>query len=449
VLGLVLCVVSVCGVNLALWGSIGLLRAGSERLTRGRRLPPVMRVDARHGRRALTSVALDEVAVMIPAHNEELVIAETVRAIGRLVPLSHVHVISDGSRDATAERARAEGAQVLEIAVAGGKARALRAGLGSFRLTERFRAVLLLDADTRLDDRYFHAALPLFDDPGIAAVAGCASTVWAPRGRSFLANVLTAHRERVYFVFQRAVKYGQAGRHTNVVPIVPGFASLYRTSVLDKIEIDAPGLVIEDFNMTFDLHHGKLGRVGFTPRAIAYTQDPHRLADYHKQVRRWTLGFWQTVRRHGVWIGRFWLALGLMIAEVLSCAVALAAATAAALVLATGSLVDHLAGTAAPLGAPVDVVGAHLGWATLLLGIVLPDYALTCVTAWCQRRPSYLLLGLFFLPLRLLDSVAALRSLAGAFRKGSSGRWVSPQRQAPTPVADAVGADNDLVDVVV
>ena len=42
------------------------------------------------------------------------------------------------------------------------------------------------------------------------------------------------------------------------------------------------------------------------------------------QIRRWTLGYWQTVRRHGLLhIGRFWTALTLQIAELISSIISL------------------------------------------------------------------------------------------------------------------------------
>ena len=47
---------------------------------------------------------------------------------------------------------------------------------------------MLLDADTRLDPGYFEAALPLFDDPDIVAVAGCAHSNWHTPGMSFVAG---------------------------------------------------------------------------------------------------------------------------------------------------------------------------------------------------------------------------------------------------------------------
>ena len=57
------------------------------------------------------------IAIIVPAHNEELLIAETVRsafALNYPKELLAVLVIADNCSDATAELARGEGARVLE-----------------------------------------------------------------------------------------------------------------------------------------------------------------------------------------------------------------------------------------------------------------------------------------------------------------------------------------------
>ena len=69
--------------------------------------------------------------------------------------------------------------------------------------------------------------------------------------------------------------------------------------------------------MTFEVHHKHLGRIAFHPGVQAYTQDPDNLRDYTRQMRRWCLGFWQTVRRHGFWPSRFCLALAVTVFELL------------------------------------------------------------------------------------------------------------------------------------
>ncbi|GAP54097.1 poly-beta-1,6-N-acetyl-D-glucosamine synthase [Arthrobacter sp. Hiyo6] len=255
-----------------------------------------------HGRHRARGVRIlpANVAVLIAAHNEALVISETIRAAAALVPVRNIHVISDMSADDTAALARAAGVKVLELEANRGKAGALAEGIAHFDLCRKFKVVMLLDADTRPTPDYLETGLPLFSDPSVVAVAGRARSITTPPPSTALGRFLVAYRDRLYVVVQLLLKYGQAARGANVVSIVPGFASMYRTSALAKIKVLAPGLVIEDFNMTFEIHAKKLGRIAFHPSAaVAYTQDPDNLQDYIKQVRRWILGFWQTVRRMG------------------------------------------------------------------------------------------------------------------------------------------------------
>ncbi len=116
---------------------------------------------------------------------------------------------------------------------------AIRAGLERFRIADRFPLLLLLDADSRPRPDYLRTALPLFTDDGVVAVAGRATTsTETPATR--MGRFLTAYRERTYVCTQYLHKFGQAAAGADAVAIVPGFASLYRTDVLDRIDIDAP-----------------------------------------------------------------------------------------------------------------------------------------------------------------------------------------------------------------
>lgn len=278
-----LLVVAVLGVNFTLWGAIGLLRALSSR---GASTP------------SDTRLTVDDVAVLMATHNEELVITDSLESVAKLLPRHNIHVVSDGSTDRTVELARLQGVHVVETPENIGKAGALEEGIRRFGLVDQYAVVLLLDADTRLEHDYFEHTLPFFDDDNIVAVAGCATSDWTTPPRTTLGALLVTHRARVYALTQRLLKYGQTWQPTNATFIVPGFASMYRTRALPKIKIDRPGLVIEDFNMTFEVYRQRLGKVGFSLAGHAATQDPDAFEDYLKQTRRWALGFWQSVRRH-------------------------------------------------------------------------------------------------------------------------------------------------------
>ena len=237
-------------------------------------------------------------AVLIPAHNEALVIEESLRSIMALVPRDNVHVVSDGSTDATVEIARRAGARVIETQENVGKAGALEEAIGRFDLIQRFPVVMLLDADTRVEPGYFTAALPMFDHPQVVAVAGCVRTA-RDRRMTLGGKVLVGHRTRIYAIGQRALKFGQTWLRFNATPIVPGFASLYRTEVLPQHR-DEPARA-GDRGLQHDVRGvpeaAGQGRL-HAARGGRSRQDPDNLRDYVRQTKRWAVGLWQTVRRH-------------------------------------------------------------------------------------------------------------------------------------------------------
>lgn len=90
------------------------------------------------------------VTVILPAHNEEAGIGDTLRSIRpQLDAGDRVLVIADNCKDSTADRARAEGAEVLERRdeIRRGKGYALAAGLDHLN-PEPPDVVVFVDADT-------------------------------------------------------------------------------------------------------------------------------------------------------------------------------------------------------------------------------------------------------------------------------------------------------------
>jgi polyprenyl-phospho-N-acetylgalactosaminyl synthase len=88
--------------------------------------------------------AASSVLAVIPAYNDEATVGRLVLDLARL-GLDAI-VVDDGSRDATAERARAAGARVLVHGQNLGKGRALATGIEA-ALADGARVVVTLDAD--------------------------------------------------------------------------------------------------------------------------------------------------------------------------------------------------------------------------------------------------------------------------------------------------------------
>jgi len=102
-------------------------------------------------------------AILIPAHDEELLIADTVRSVKAIdYPAEQfsVFVVADNCTDTTAAKATEAGATVLERtdAVNRGKGHALVAGLNCvFELRPTVDAIAVVDADTQVDPDFLSA----------------------------------------------------------------------------------------------------------------------------------------------------------------------------------------------------------------------------------------------------------------------------------------------------
>lgn len=437
------------GVNNALWGSLSFLRLIEDRIARrkeaespfggGEQRPSGVVGVSLHGGdadrepRTGRRMSVDDVAVLIPAHNEALVIGRTLEAILEIVPRSNVFVISDASTDSTVNEVLRHGVQVAETPVNVGKAGALEFAVKHFQLVEYFDVVLLLDADSQLKEGYFEAALPLLDDPDVVAVAGCAETDWNSGVDTYIGKMLLTHRSRVYALTQRLIKMGQTRKSTNALYIIPGFASLYRTSILPKMEMNPNGLVIEDFNMTFEVYRHRLGKVACSLSACAKTQDPDNFREYVGQTKRWALGFWQTVKRHGFRFRFFWLALTVLCVE-------LVVSSAILLLLPLVMLFYFLPALYPAMLTVPEVSELHvvlvtnMNVAAVALSIIIPDFILTLFVSITERKIRYLFFAPAFLPMRMVDAAITLYSVPRALLKRSDGRWTSPTRR-PVPVA--------------
>ena len=126
------------GINIAFWCTVGLLRFIAE--LGGRK--------AAAGPRA---IRVADVAVVIPAHNEEIALPKCIAALKAIIPARQIYVASDGSKDATVSIARSMGCRALDIRPNGGKAKAIDRSIKHYRLGERFKAVLIQDADSEID----------------------------------------------------------------------------------------------------------------------------------------------------------------------------------------------------------------------------------------------------------------------------------------------------------
>src|SRR5688572_6945920 len=229
----------------------------------------------------------DDVCVVIPAHNEELLVAQCIRSVldAGIAP-EHVYVVNDGSTDATAMVVAAfPRVNLLTNAVPCGKLGAVRTAIAHFKLTTGYRYLALLDADSRVAPEYFSEVLVRFlTKPEVVLVCG------APHSERH--NWLTAYRALEYGVTLGLFRKGQSA--LGVITVAPGCASVYATRILPALEWNSQTLV-EDMDLTIQIHRKRLGAISFTPHAVAYTQDPRTLRQYLGQITRWYSGTWQVM----------------------------------------------------------------------------------------------------------------------------------------------------------
>lgn len=104
----------------------------------------------------MARLKLADALILIAAYDEETKIGGVVRGVrSKGYP---VLVIDDGSSDRTAERARAEGAEVLRSNVNGGKGASIRKGIEHFLIGDK-QVLILMDADGQHDPSDLEAFL--------------------------------------------------------------------------------------------------------------------------------------------------------------------------------------------------------------------------------------------------------------------------------------------------
>jgi biofilm PGA synthesis N-glycosyltransferase PgaC len=406
------------GISFIFWLFIGCLRFIFETL----QLETLLRSrdKTRNAASQKSHIEPSDVAVLIAAHNEELTIESTIESVKHITSTEHIYVVSDGSSDRTVEAVKNLGCTVEDLQPNRGKANALVHMLGAHDLYNRYKAVMIMDADLTISPNYFDVMLKEFDDPKVAAAVSRAVPHW-PNHRVPRWNMLvTAYRVQVWRLLQFCIRYGQTWKYMNVTPIIPGGSSIYRTSVLRQIEINTPNLIIEDFNMTFEVHHKKLGRISYCWNATIIDQEPYSIRDFTKQIFRWYLGFWQTVRLHGPWFSFFWSTMALFAVEL--------GISSIIFMLLPLFLVFTIINFLAPASPIAALSVMETTFYSIFLALFAIEYIVTIFIAFLERRPLMLVYGLLFFPLRYIESAVFLYTLPRAFFGSSSGTWKSPKR---------------------
>lgn len=230
-----------------------------------------------------------DVTVLIPAHNEQGVIVQTVSSVlASDYAGMHVIVVDDGSTDDTGrlldERFGADPRVRIIHQVNRGKAAALNVAIHEAR-TE---IVVTIDADTEIEPDAIRKLMRHFGDVQIAAVAGNVKV--GNRSRW-----LTRWQALEYITSQNMEK--RAFDLLNCITVVPGALGAWRKSVIEAAGGINADTVAEDADLTIAIR--RLGmRISYDEEAVAWTEAPETAGALIRQRFRWTFGTLQSFWKH-------------------------------------------------------------------------------------------------------------------------------------------------------
>lgn len=234
-------------------------------------------------------VSLPKVSVFIPAHNEEVVIGNTLRAMSRLYypkDKLEIIVINDNSSDRTAEIVEEFASKYPFIRLI--ETKAPNKGIGkSSALNEGLKqssgdVIAVYDADNTPERMaLWYLVMGLVNDSESAAVVGKFRVINA--GQTWLTRFINI--ETICFQWM-----AQGGRWKWFkVATIPGTNFAIRRSIMEQLGGWDVKALAEDTELTIRVYN--LGyHIRFFPAAITWEQEPETLKIWWKQRTRWARG---------------------------------------------------------------------------------------------------------------------------------------------------------------
>lgn len=344
-----------------------------------------------------------QLALLLPGHNEELIIATTIRsAVAAGQNLKDIYVVDDGSTDNTrAEALTMLSAHNILSLPHTGKAKAISKAINHFAIDKRYSWVHVADADSVFCPNYFYHYKRKLSKKYVVAVG----FVQSMRG-----NWIARYRCFSYTYGQHIFRRIQSW--LGMISVFPGPVTCFRTDILHKLDFSAESLT-EDFDLTLQVHRKKLGKIRFIPEAVNYTQDPRTLRDFCKQTTRWQRGFFQGVRKYQIGFHRQRIDISIMF-----------------------QLLETLLYLV-----QLFVVMPYLAWRLddwrLVVVVLTADYLVLCVlallSAAAARRPAILFALPYFHFLRIIELAIFIKAFVeiialGKFRSEITG-WETKGRR--------------------
>ena len=228
------------------------------------------------------------VRILIPAYNEEKVIAKTIESVLEIdYPKKEIIIIDDGSTDKTlliAKKFQRDNVKILHKENSG-KATALNYGI-NFAKGE---ILTILDADTIAGKNSLKEIVKVFESS--SDIGGVAGNVKVRNKTNWLTWCQALEYVSGLQIARRAFDMFGA------ITIVPGAMGAFKANILKDAGGYDKDTIVEDFDATIKvLKSGKI--IKGTTKSLAYTEAPEKIVQFVKQRNRWYRGNLQVVFKH-------------------------------------------------------------------------------------------------------------------------------------------------------
>jgi len=237
---------------------------------------------------------LPKISLIVPAYNEEHIIAETIEKLKKInYPKDkfEIIVIDDGSKDRTYEIAKKFESEQIKIFTKPNSGKASTLNFGIEKSKNEFIGVM--DADTYMGKNALRECMSYFNEDGVAAVV---SHVLVSQKTTFWEKMQEI--ENMMIAFNR-----KAEEFPNVIRVTPGPLSIYRKEVLVKLKGFDEKVLVEDVEIAWNmLSHGYKIRMAFD--AVVYSFYPSTFKKWWKTRIRWSIGGIQTLMKYFHTLGK-------------------------------------------------------------------------------------------------------------------------------------------------
>ena len=227
------------------------------------------------------------VSIIVPAYNEEKVLARTLEALLETEYANkEIIVVDDGSKDNTysvASEFSRRGVKVVRR-LNGGKFAALNTGIA----VSSGEIIMTVDADSMVARAAITEMVRGFEDPQVGGVAGNLKVF----NRN---NLLTKLQALEYIVQIQIVR--RAFENFGSLTVASGAFSAFRKSALEEAGFYDPDYLLEDFDITIKMLKSHQILHG-SNEAVCYTEAPETLRDVYRQRLSWFRGDFQNFWKH-------------------------------------------------------------------------------------------------------------------------------------------------------